>query len=69
MFSGIEELVNDVQRYKYNNNIPTPFACSECGYEERAHGMVFTAAAGLHQWKRPSNEMIHARMKARRSTC
>lgn len=68
MFSGIEQLVNDTTRYRYNNDIPAPHSCEECGYEEKSHGMVFSKNVGLHLWVKPDNARILARMKARRSS-
>lgn len=40
--------------------IPPPFGCRRCGYPENQHGL------GAHQWERPTNVQILARMRARR---
>ncbi|MFG2404204.1 hypothetical protein ACGFR8_07670 [Streptomyces brevispora] len=39
---------------------PPPFGCRRCGHDTAVHG------AGAHQWERPTNPQILARMRARR---
>jgi len=46
--------------------IMEPSACTWCGIARRGHGRQYADAAGWHEWERPSQEQILARMKARR---
>jgi hypothetical protein len=43
-----------------------PSACTWCGIARRGHGRQFADAAGWHEWERPSDAQVLARMKARR---
>lgn len=44
-----------------------PNACHHCGIDQRCHFQRWTHAAGWHEWTQPSQELIKARMLARRS--
>ena len=46
--------------------IMEPSACTWCGIARRGHGRQYADAAEWHEWERPSQEQILARMKARR---
>jgi hypothetical protein len=43
-----------------------PFGCRWCGEERRCHGLHHVPGAGLHEWARPTDAQVLARMKARR---
>ena len=45
----------------------TPNGCAHCGIAKRVHYQQWTEAAGWHQWTRPSDEQIKARMRKRRT--
>lgn len=45
---------------------PTPFGCRWCG-RPGPHGRLFMPRRGLHEWERPTEAQIKARMLARRN--
>lgn len=46
---------------------PTPFGCRWCGGEQRGHGRRWLPGRGYHEWERPTQAQIKARMLARRA--
>lgn len=44
-----------------HGTIPTPFGCRRCGHPQPQHGRGYG-----HDWQRPTNAQILARMHARR---
>lgn len=49
-----------------HGTVPTPFGCRWCGRERGSHGWLFMPRRGLHNWERPTERQIKARMVARR---
>lgn len=47
--------------------IATPFACAHCGTPEHHHGWQYLPGVGLHQWRRPDENLMKRRMHARRA--
>src|SRR5690242_4345461 len=43
-----------------------PYGCAICGDSQDHHGSQWHPLPGLHQWARPTDAQILARMKARR---
>ncbi|MFD7410121.1 hypothetical protein [Kitasatospora purpeofusca] len=44
-----------------------PNGCRHCGIPKRQHFQQWTESAGWHQWVRPEQSQILARMQARRA--
>lgn len=46
---------------------PEPMGCRWCGVNDREHVQRWKPPAGWHQWEKPTQEQIKARMQERYS--
>ncbi|MEO3978958.1 hypothetical protein [Streptomyces sp. CAU 1734] len=44
-----------------------PASCRHCGIEQRSHYQQWTDGPGWHKWTAPAQDLIKARMLARRA--
>lgn len=47
---------------------PNPGGCALCGVDKRDHYQHYTDEDGGHGWTQPTQDLIKARMLARRTT-
>lgn len=45
---------------------PNPLSCRWCGIDPRDHAMSWVPGHGWHSWEDPTQQQIHARMRAKR---